>query len=287
MLDYGKFELMQKDGTQATVLASSGAPGESGVSVFGLRFAGGGYYSSQADHHLVFLMTSESARVRCDIAGKKLEREATFGSIAICPANADCAAEAAASLDSLVVAVDPGTLSLAAADDKRLELRVMDRLSGQDPAMLALAQVLSAESRAGYPNGPLFWHETARRFIDGILERHTMEIERRVRGALGNEALAKLREFIMAHLSDPIDVPALASIAGRSPFHFSRVFTQSVGISPHRYVVHLRLQRAVELIGTRSGSFAEIAALTGFADQSHLSRWVRRVHGVSLRQLAS
>jgi AraC family transcriptional regulator len=28
---------------------------------------------------------------------------------------------------------------------------------------------------------------------------------------------------------------------------------------------------------------AEIAARTGFADQSHLSRWVRRVHGVPLR----
>jgi AraC-like DNA-binding protein len=32
---------------------------------------------------------------------------------------------------------------------------------------------------------------------------------------------------------------------------------------------------------------AEIAASTGFADQSHLSRWVRRVHGVSPSQLAA
>jgi AraC family transcriptional regulator len=32
---------------------------------------------------------------------------------------------------------------------------------------------------------------------------------------------------------------------------------------------------------------AEIAASTGFADQSHLSRWVRRVHGVSLTQLTA
>jgi AraC family transcriptional regulator len=40
------------------------------------------------------------------------------------------------------------------------------------------------------------------------------------------------------------------------------------------------------LEATRSG-LAEIAACTGFADQSHLARWVRRVHGVSLTQLAS
>ena len=38
--------------------------------------------------------------------------------------------------------------------------------------------------------------------------------------------------------------------------------------------------------GGQSG-LAEIAASTGFADQSHLSRWVRRVHGVAPAQLAA
>jgi AraC family transcriptional regulator len=56
-------------------------------------------------------------------------------------------------------------------------------------------------------------------------------------------------------------------------------------MSPHRYVVHLRLQRAIELVRDGRFGFAEIAASTGFSDQSHLSRWVRRVHGVSLKQL--
>src|SRR5262249_60850459 len=84
----------------------------------------------------------------------------------------------------------------------------------------------------------------------------------------------------------PIEVATLAKIAGRSPFHFSRVFAQSVGITPHRYVVHLRLQRAVELARRGRFGLAEIAIRTGFADQSHLWRWVRRVHGISLTQLA-
>ncbi|WP_456662032.1 helix-turn-helix domain-containing protein [Bradyrhizobium sp. LB13.1] len=45
--------------------------------------------------------------------------------------------------------------------------------------------------------------------------------------------------------------------------------------------LYRRLQRAVELVrGGRSG-LAKIAARTGFADQSHLSRWVRRVYGAS------
>jgi AraC family transcriptional regulator len=49
----------------------------------------------------------------------------------------------------------------------------------------------------------------------------------------------------------------------------------------------LRLQRAIELVRSGQSGFADIAARTGFADQSHLSRWVRRVHGVSLTQLVT
>jgi AraC family transcriptional regulator len=45
------------------------------------------------------------------------------------------------------------------------------------------------------------------------------------------------------------------------------------------------VQRATELVRDGPLGLAEIAARTGFADQSHLSRWVRRVHGVPLTRL--
>jgi AraC family transcriptional regulator len=105
------------------------------------------------------------------------------------------------------------------------------------------------------------------------------------RGMLSKTALDRLTEYIFAHIDEQIEIAALAKLAGRSPFHFCRVFSRSVGMSPHRYVVHLRLQRAIELIRDGRLGLAEIAASTGFADQSHLSRWVRRVHGVSLKQI--
>jgi AraC family transcriptional regulator len=63
------------------------------------------------------------------------------------------------------------------------------------------------------------------------------------------------------------------------------MFARSVGMTPYRYVVHLRLQRAIELMREHRHGLAEIAAATGFADQGHLSRWVRRVHGVSPTEL--
>ena len=156
-----------------------------------------------------------------------------------------------------------------------------------DTPLLDFARGLASESANGNPNGPLFWNEIASAFLSGLLGRHASNFDGRVRGALGKDVFQRLRDYIMAHLDEPIEVAALAGIAGRSEFHFTRVFTRSVGMTPHRYVVHQRLQRAVELLRDRRSSLAEIAASTGFADQSHMSRWIRRVHGVSPTQLTA
>jgi AraC family transcriptional regulator len=190
-------------------------------------------------------------------------------------------------VEAIVVAIDPGKFALAAAEDSALDAQLVERLSGYDQALLDFARVLASESENDNPNGPLFWNQIASAFLSGLLGRHASNFDRRVRGRLGKDVLQRLRDYIMAHLDEPIEVAALAGIAARSEFHFTRVFMRSVGMTPHRYVVHLRLQRAVELLRDGRSGLAEIAASTGFADQSHLSRWVRRVHGVSPTQLAA
>ena len=207
------------------------------------------------------------------MAGRTLRHEAPAGSLAICPAGIDCAADAEECVDALLVAIDPGQLALAAAEDSALEAQLNERLSGYDQALLDLARTLALESAADYPNGPLYWNEVAGGFIDGLVARHTSGFECRERGMLGKDVLVRLRDYVDAHLDEPIEVAALAGIAGRSPFHFSRVFA--------------RLRRAIELVREGRSGLAEIAARTGFADQSHLSRWVRRVNGVSLTQLVA
>jgi AraC family transcriptional regulator len=208
------------------------------------------------------------------------------GSIAICPVGADYSVDVEGSVAAILIAVDPGQFALAAAEGGSLEAQLIERLSGHDQMLLTLAQRLATECADSYPNGPFFWNAAASSFIDGLLARHSAKSEVQTRGKLSMTTLDRIRDYVLAHLGEPIDVAALANIAGRSSFHFTRVFTRSVGVTPYRYIVYLRLRRALELVRDGSRSLAEIAVTTGFADQSHLSRWVRRVHGVSPTQLA-
>ena len=280
----GEVRAAQADGNPPTTLAAGSAPGESGVSVLRARFRGGMHFEATPQRHCVCFQMPR-LRVERRMAGRAVRREAPAGELAICPAGFDCAADVEESAEGLLVAIDPGWFSLAAAEDSALEAQLIGCLFGYDQALLDLARTLALESAADYPNGPLFWNEAAGEFIDNLLARHSSAVVPRARGTLGKTVFKRLRDYIFAHIDEPIEVDKLASLAGRSRFHFSRVFTRSVGLTPHRYVVYLRVQRATELVRDGQLGLAEIAARTGFADQSHLSRWVRRVHGIPLTKL--
>jgi len=59
------------------------------------------------------------------------------------------------------------------------------------------------------------------------------------------------------------------------------MFKQTVGISPHRYVLQCRVEFARELIAGTDMPVSEIAIVTGFSDQSHYTRWFREIVGVT------
>ena len=88
--------------------------------------------------------------------------------------------------------------------------------------------------------------------------------------------LALLKHYINEHLSDVISLEALATVAQISPSYFMTLFKQSTGLSPHQYVMSQRVEKAKMLLTQTKLSIGEIAIQTGFADQSHLTRLMRR-----------
>ena len=76
----------------------------------------------------------------------------------------------------------------------------------------------------------------------------------------------------------------LADQAGLSPSRFIHVFTESVGVPPRSYILWLRLQRACgEMM--RGATSTDAAYRSGFADGAHLSRTLKRMMGMTPREL--
>lgn len=82
----------------------------------------------------------------------------------------------------------------------------------------------------------------------------------------------RIEEFIESHLDRPLNVDELAASEGISISHFSRCFRDSVGLTPHSYVMRRRLLRAQDLLLGTNMAISEVALSTGFSDQSHFSR---------------
>ena len=82
-------------------------------------------------------------------------------------------------------------------------------------------------------------------------------------------------------LSGPLRLSDLADLVEMSPFHFSRVFKAEFGETPARYVLRRRTERAVDMIRTSHAPLAEIAFRAGFSSQSHMTRQVKALTGLT------
>ena len=93
-------------------------------------------------------------------------------------------------------------------------------------------------------------------------------------------ALRRVAEYIEKNSTERIMLEELAALANLSPCRFATVFRREIGLPPHRYLCHVRIQHAIALL--RSGvPLAMAASEAGFFDQSHLSRHFKSICGVT------
>ena len=95
------------------------------------------------------------------------------------------------------------------------------------------------------------------------------------------KVLVRLRDYIVAHLSERILVADLAREAGLSPNHFAQAFSEHMRQPPHQFVLGLRLDRAAQLLRASNLNLVEVALDCGFAHQQHLCNAMRRHLGTT------
>jgi AraC-like DNA-binding protein len=86
---------------------------------------------------------------------------------------------------------------------------------------------------------------------------------------------------------EPIDLESAARAAELSPFHFLRIFSRALGVTPHQYLVRARLRHAARLLTDRERKITDVALDVGFGDLSNFVRTFHRAAGVSPRRFRS
>jgi AraC family transcriptional regulator len=174
---------------------------------------------------------------------------------------------------SLMLQVPPSLLERAARDMgiEPGRATLQPRCQLRDPQIEHIAWALDAERAAGYPGGRLYAESLGIALAVHLLRRYCADAE--------PSRLARVAAHIESHLGEDLSVARLAGVAGLSASHFKAVFRRSTGIPVHRYVVQRRAVRARELLERGALPASQIALDTGFAHQSHMARWLRRLPG--------
>ncbi len=102
-----------------------------------------------------------------------------------------------------------------------------------------------------------------------------------------SEKLAEAIRLMDKNLQEPIDLDEIASRLSVSRRQVERLFVNHLGISPHKYYVRLRLERARQLLVGTGMPIVEIAIASGFISASHFSKCFRQVFNTTPKEVRS
>jgi len=165
-------------------------------------------------------------------------------------------------------------------------IELIDRFAIHDAFLEQLAHALYAELRYGEMSDRLYV-ESLQAVLAGHLLRHHCSAKVAAKPTLGGLPQSKLRQvidYVQSNLDHNISLTELANVASVSPYHFGKLFKQTVGMTPHQYVLKCRIERAKGLLLNSTLSLVDISQELGFCNQSHFTNVFRRYTQLTPRQ---
>lgn len=170
-----------------------------------------------------------------------------------------------------------------AADLDYNRIEILAHFGIQDPRIEHICQALLAELVVGGPSSRVYGEGLATALAAHLISSYssTPRPPSKPTKGLLVPPLRRLLSMIEDRLSEDLGLAELAQEVGLSQSHFVSQFRLSTGLSPHHYIVQRRVERAQSLLRSTKLSIDEVAIAVGFYDQSHLTRQMRHILGIT------
>lgn len=162
-------------------------------------------------------------------------------------------------------------------------VEVLDTFVFQDLQIHAIGSAFLQELQSPGIGGPLFVESQATVLALHLLRRYSVFAppDHQNKTRIPPAKVRHVIDYIHEHLGSDLSLFSLAEVAQLSPYHLLRLFKQATGQTPYQYLLMDRLHQAQNLLRHSDTSISEAALLTGFADQSHLTRHFKRAFGIT------
>jgi AraC family transcriptional regulator len=171
---------------------------------------------------------------------------------------------------------------LAAEQETGFPAELREQVGSRDESLAGLIRLLEEEAKSGGLSGRLYvehlTYALGLRLLSVGMKRGDGHI---YKNALPHPRLRRVVERMEAELDTGLDLKTLALESGYSRNHFLRMFRAATGCTPHRYLLHLRVKRAQDLMKNKSMRLIDVALACGFSSHAHLSQVFRQMVGAT------
>jgi AraC family transcriptional regulator len=166
------------------------------------------------------------------------------------------------------------------------EVEFLKNTNIQDIQLFNLSMAMLEECKNGFMTGQLYGESISMALASRIITRFSKDplIPARYDGKIPLWRLNKLKNYINENLHLDLSITDLAKEVNLSEFHFSRMFKQSTGVTPHSFITKKKIDRACELLKQGRYSINDISSALGFKNQTHFSMLFKKILGVSPRE---
>jgi AraC family transcriptional regulator len=241
----------------------------------------------EANIHLFTQNTKRPVNVEWRAAGSSLcSRRMQAGDVGIAAEGLSVSGRCFGASEITIVAFNPSLLARVAADTMRggsFELQPLQHNS--DRQIRTLASLLELEAEARAPAGRIYGESIGVALAAYMLRNYAVGSLPVVlsRGGLSTHNIRRVLDYMRSNLANDIGIEQLAEVANVSAFHFCRAFKHSIGVSPHQYILRLRIEKAQTLLRNTDVAIVEIGKQVGFTNPSHFIRVFRRMVGPTPR----
>lgn len=236
-----------------------------------------------AEHDINIPLSGRFTALKHGPAGGRTLSSGDPGNVCIVPAGqpfATCWREEA---ECVSLFLDPALFEHATGESFGARVEIVETYGAADNLVRQIGLALLAEAESEAPFGRLY-AESLAHTLALHLARHYSVMRRApevIRGGLSGRNLSRATEFVNEHLDQELSLADIAGAAGLSQFHFARAFKQTTGLTPHQYVTERRVERARLLLASGDLPLVEVAARSGFKNQSHFTTLFRMHTGVT------
>jgi AraC family transcriptional regulator len=266
------------------------SPGESPVLYREFAYDPQGVDVPGIDSVLLVVYREGHTRTRRTVGGPWRERRVRAGNISVLGVGQASAWEWERNIRVSHLYLPRATMANAAAlafDCGYERFTPTDRLCIDDPVLRGLVDALTGEMSAEQSSGRLLCDLVSRAIGVHVLRQYHQTDRAQDLILCGNDhglsptQKRRVTDFVAAHLCTDFSLGEMAGAAGLSESAFLRRFKESMSCTPWQFVMKARAERTVQLISETRLPLAEIAYRTGFSDQSHMTRIVKKHFGTT------